>query len=73
MMTVPYLTGVALTKQNLESYRRALKESGYNPADFEVSCTSLVYLDEFRNTLDFGLAALEAGGSWLEIAVRAHG
>ncbi|MBI3950962.1 MAG: hypothetical protein HY314_10970, partial [Acidobacteria bacterium] len=27
----------------------------------------------FSLQLDFGLAALEAGGSWLEIAVRAHG
>jgi natural product biosynthesis luciferase-like monooxygenase protein len=46
IMTVPYLTGVPLTKQNLESYRRALKETGYNLADREVSCTSLVYLSE---------------------------
>lgn len=50
IMTVPYLTGVELTKQNLESYRRAVKESGYDPAAVEVSSTSLVYLAEDNDT-----------------------
>jgi natural product biosynthesis luciferase-like monooxygenase protein len=46
VMTVPYLAGVPGTKENLQTYRRSLKESGYELADFEVSVTSLVYLAE---------------------------
>lgn len=46
LMTVPYLAGVAGTKENLQTYLRALQESDRNPADFDISVTSIAYLAE---------------------------
>ncbi|MCS6805838.1 MAG: LLM class flavin-dependent oxidoreductase [Acidobacteriota bacterium] len=46
IMTVPYLAGIAGTKANLQTYRRALQESGRNPDEFEVSVTSIGLLAE---------------------------